>query len=162
MICKAYKKLVVIAIQEEYLTIISNQIKEIFGDVLSIRAITVKDIAMKSIHTDELVLLSGEFILQIVKSFLPDRAHFVIAKRSLNFVNMKELLKLPKGKHILVVNDTKINTEETIRELKESVFEHYYLSLIHISEPTRLGMISYAVFCLKKKKKKIKKEKIAH
>src|SRR5450756_1727734 len=24
------------------------------------------------------------------------------------------------------------------------------LSLIHISEPTRLGMISYAVFCLKK------------
>src|SRR5665648_425367 len=33
------------------------------------------------------------------------------------------------------------------------------LSLIHISEPTRLGMISYAVFCLKKKKKKIKKTK---
>src|SRR5450756_3204860 len=30
------------------------------------------------------------------------------------------------------------------------------LSLIHISEPTRLGMISYAVFCLKKKKKKNK------
>src|SRR5450756_3169237 len=29
----------------------------------------------------------------------------------------------------------------------------YELSLIHISEPTRLGMISYAVFCLKKKKK---------
>jgi len=28
-----------------------------------------------------------------------------------------------------------------------------HLSLIHISEPTRLGMISYAVFCLKKKKR---------
>ena len=26
----------------------------------------------------------------------------------------------------------------------------FRLSLIHISEPTRLGMISYAVFCLKK------------
>src|SRR5450756_1495636 len=35
----------------------------------------------------------------------------------------------------------------------------YNLSLIHISEPTRLGMISYAVFCLKKKKKKKKKNK---
>src|SRR5450756_599974 len=32
--------------------------------------------------------------------------------------------------------------------------KHMGLSLIHISEPTRLGMISYAVFCLKKKKKK--------
>ena len=28
-----------------------------------------------------------------------------------------------------------------------------FLSLIHISEPTRLRRISYAVFCLKKKKK---------
>src|SRR5678816_1002215 len=28
----------------------------------------------------------------------------------------------------------------------------YHLSLIHISEPTRLLSISYAVFCLKKKK----------
>ena len=27
-----------------------------------------------------------------------------------------------------------------------------YLSLIHISEPTRQAEISYAVFCLKKKK----------
>eukprot|EP00658_Telonema_sp_P-2_P000741 TRINITY_DN10266_c0_g1_i6.p1 TRINITY_DN10266_c0_g1~~TRINITY_DN10266_c0_g1_i6.p1 ORF type:complete len:477 (+),score=99.93 TRINITY_DN10266_c0_g1_i6:197-1627(+) len=32
------------------------------------------------------------------------------------------------------------------------------LSLIHISEPTRLLSISYAVFCLKKKKKKNKKQ----
>src|SRR5678815_2598804 len=31
----------------------------------------------------------------------------------------------------------------------------YILSLIHISEPTRLLSISYAVFCLKKKKIKI-------
>src|SRR5450756_582773 len=34
-----------------------------------------------------------------------------------------------------------------------AVAETWDLSLIHISEPTRLGMISYAVFCLKKKKK---------
>eukprot|EP00658_Telonema_sp_P-2_P030287 TRINITY_DN2289_c0_g1_i3.p2 TRINITY_DN2289_c0_g1~~TRINITY_DN2289_c0_g1_i3.p2 ORF type:complete len:107 (-),score=17.45 TRINITY_DN2289_c0_g1_i3:66-386(-) len=31
---------------------------------------------------------------------------------------------------------------------------YVFLSLIHISEPTRLLSISYAVFCLKKKKKK--------
>ena len=31
-----------------------------------------------------------------------------------------------------------------------------HLSLIHISEPTRQAEISYAVFCLKKKKKKNK------
>ena len=34
------------------------------------------------------------------------------------------------------------------------VYNHMYLSLIHISEPTRRTPISYAVFCLKKKKNK--------
>ena len=34
-----------------------------------------------------------------------------------------------------------------------------YLSLIHISEPTRRTPISYAVFCLKKKNSKKKKHK---
>src|SRR5678816_3555893 len=37
-----------------------------------------------------------------------------------------------------------------------------HLSLIHISEPTRLLSISYAVFCLKKKKKKKNKHKILY
>src|SRR5678809_34375 len=41
-------------------------------------------------------------------------------------------------------------------ELKQKVarlIKKYDLSLIHISEPTRQAEISYAVFCLKKKKK---------
>ena len=37
-----------------------------------------------------------------------------------------------------------------ILDVDETVLD---LSLIHISEPTRLRRISYAVFCLKKKKK---------
>src|SRR5450756_2509464 len=36
------------------------------------------------------------------------------------------------------------------RSLVEKDVPDIALSLIHISEPTRLGMISYAVFCLKK------------
>src|SRR5674536_378280 len=36
------------------------------------------------------------------------------------------------------------------------------LSLIHISEPTRLLSISYAVFCLKKKKTKLKNMQKIH
>ena len=46
--------------------------------------------------------------------------------------------------------------EALVRLVRWSVRYHathadYMLSLIHISEPTRLGMNSYAVFCLKKK-----------
>eukprot|EP00658_Telonema_sp_P-2_P083206 TRINITY_DN8951_c0_g1_i3.p1 TRINITY_DN8951_c0_g1~~TRINITY_DN8951_c0_g1_i3.p1 ORF type:complete len:477 (-),score=112.25 TRINITY_DN8951_c0_g1_i3:6-1436(-) len=58
-----------------------------------------------------------------------------------------------------------LQAAKTHREVKSTPIEWvnqareyiYYLSLIHISEPTRLLSISYAVFCLKKKKKKILK-----
>ena len=39
-------------------------------------------------------------------------------------------------------------------EQQSDEYKEYVLSLIHISEPTRRTPISYAVFCLKKKKKK--------
>src|SRR5665648_1190405 len=50
--------------------------------------------------------------------------------------------------------DPLINVDWARRILKNAGIDAdaYILSLIHISEPTRLGMISYAVFCLKKKK----------
>ena len=41
-------------------------------------------------------------------------------------------------------------------EKQTNVHIDWTLSLIHISEPTRLRRISYAVFCLKKKTKKKK------
>src|SRR5450756_1013904 len=54
--------------------------------------------------------------------------------------------------HDVVVEVTPTNIENGepgLTHLREALKN---LSLIHISEPTRLGMISYAVFCLKKKK----------
>src|SRR5450756_2921706 len=47
-----------------------------------------------------------------------------------------------------------VATGHDLSEILCVVVDDLILSLIHISEPTRLGMISYAVFCLKKKKKK--------
>ena len=41
---------------------------------------------------------------------------------------------------------------ETAKQLNNPISSVWNLSLIHISEPTRLRRISYAVFCLKKKK----------
>src|SRR5678816_2365483 len=51
-----------------------------------------------------------------------------------------------------VRNGKRLVTDGPFAETREQL-GGYYLSLIHISEPTRLLSISYAVFCLKKKKK---------
>ena len=57
-------------------------------------------------------------------------------------INMKKLITL-----FLISNFGFCQDIDHIKKLDTI----YILSLIHISEPTRLGMISYAVFCLKKK-----------
>ena len=50
--------------------------------------------------------------------------------------------------------DSKYETQNLIRPNDPVlVIKNEGLSLIHISEPTRLRRISYAVFCLKKKSK---------
>src|SRR5450759_5469042 len=59
---------------------------------------------------------------------------------------MRVLLRplIPKDRDALVALFTTLPAEE-ISYFRSAVAN---LSLIHISEPTRLGMISYAVFCL--------------
>ena len=68
---------------------------------------------------------------------------FVRIADKLNFTKVAEELYItaPAVAHHII----------NLEELNTSLF---ILSLIHISEPTRQAEISYAVFCLKKKKKK--------
>src|SRR5665647_1074897 len=84
-----------------------------------------------------------------------------------NFMNIAELFSL-KGKVALVTGggrgigkfiatglaEAGADLILTSRKLKnlEATAKELELSLIHISEPTRRTPISYAVFCLKKKK----------
>ena len=59
------------------------------------------------------------------------------------------LIASSKGREALIIDPVLENVSDYIILLKE-----LDLSLIHISEPTRQAEISYAVFCLKKKKNK--------
>src|SRR5665648_1187556 len=64
-----------------------------------------------------------------------------------------DLKSLLDGNNLFVAFKGALTEQYVLQQLIASrKVTPYYLSLIHISEPTRLGMISYAVFCLKKKK----------
>src|SRR5665213_4009181 len=56
----------------------------------------------------------------------------------------------PPRTHLQMIQDVHTKAGQNPR----AVFDFLYLSLIHISEPTRQAEISYAVFCLKKKNKR--------
>ena len=83
-------------------------------------------------------------------------------RRILDFVEKGDLIRIKNGYYAVRLSD--FSEEELIARLfPDCVLNletalYAYLSLIHISEPTRQAEISYAVFCLKKKKK-AKKQK---
>src|SRR5665648_1153761 len=92
--------------------------------------------AMKDDNTEDFTQAFGEFQTNIQETVMQE-AHLMVQAA-----------------------DTTVLTSRGVRQLTSAENKYYegvILSLIHISEPTRLGMISYAVFCLKKKKHKHQK-----
>ena len=72
-----------------------------------------------------------------------------IAGMIITFVLCYELISMVTERN----NMHEIDTWMFFKWVFKSFIAVYLLSLIHISEPTRQAEISYAVFCLKKKKK---------
>ena len=102
-----------------------------------------------------LALLSLAAVL-ISKSSLLDVDEVVVVGAD---SELEELIvtvaNIPKSKPILEVDTQAISARvKRIPNVKDAKVSRSLggLSLIHISEPTRLRCISYAVFCLKKKK----------
>eukprot|EP00658_Telonema_sp_P-2_P081257 TRINITY_DN8287_c0_g1_i14.p1 TRINITY_DN8287_c0_g1~~TRINITY_DN8287_c0_g1_i14.p1 ORF type:complete len:765 (+),score=256.47 TRINITY_DN8287_c0_g1_i14:127-2421(+) len=77
---------------------------------------------------------------------------------SIPLVVMQTDEKQVQDVHENVQQDRKLAIEACIVRVMKARVTMQHLSLIHISEPTRLLSISYAVFCLKKKKKKKNKK----
>lgn len=120
-------KLVVIAIQEFYAKSISTQLRVIFEDIASVRAMTIKELKADAIGDDEIVLLSGQLIEPLVRPFMPKNVKCLIVERGINFTKAKQLLSIPSGSKIFVVNDTKKNTDEVVQELRQSLGRHQYI-----------------------------------
>eukprot|EP00831_Metopus_contortus_P056140 TRINITY_DN477_c0_g2_i1.p2 TRINITY_DN477_c0_g2~~TRINITY_DN477_c0_g2_i1.p2 ORF type:complete len:117 (-),score=9.98 TRINITY_DN477_c0_g2_i1:87-437(-) len=98
-------------------------------------------IVSQSHSTDErLLLMAADYNLGLVYSWLN--------VKTLNVSTFSVLSGLSRLRYISFSNH---RTSQRIVGIIDTTQD---LSLIHISEPTRPLYISYAVFCLKKKKKK--------
>ncbi len=121
------RELVVLTIQADYLAKVVEQLQMIFGDLIAIRPLQFNSLAVEKIHPHETVFSTTEGIIRTAKKLFPKTRRFITAKRSINLVNTGELLSITPGKRVLVINDTKANTESTVNELIESGFRHDYL-----------------------------------
>ncbi|MFF2450741.1 sigma 54-interacting transcriptional regulator [Neobacillus sp. NPDC058068] len=123
---KSNRAIHIIAIQENYLEEITKQMKDVLGHEIMIRPTALKELRANMVHDDDIVVLSHHMIKGLVSQLIPADCPCIIAKRDVNFANARELINLPPGQKILVVNDTKTNIEETVASLRETIFEHEY------------------------------------
>src|SRR5665648_1166061 len=86
---------------------------------------------------------------EVEKRILSKSGNVIILDRLQDPGNIGTIIRTAEAagyKGVIVLKGTAdVYSPKVIRAAAGSVFR---LSLIHISEPTRLGMISYAVFCL--------------
>lgn len=137
------RKVNIIAIQEKYLDTITKQVKEIIGDNVQIHSVTVKDLHRDTVASDDIVVISNNQVKGLVTQLIPKECPIIIAKRDINYTNTRELLNLPPGQHILVVNDNISNSNETVQSLRETIFEHKYYA--YLPEETIPETINYIV-----------------
>ena len=124
---------------------VDQRIKKRFGDMLDLAAIA----------EDYIVFYNGPKC----GASAPDHAHFQAGNKG--FLPLEQEWRNKKAGKIVTyrtaslsyLDDAPRTTLVIETGNREDAIALFNLSLIHISEPTRLGMISYAVFCLKKKKK---------
>jgi hypothetical protein len=116
----------IIAYQEKSLERLVKQIQEVLGPHITIKPTTLKEIHPEMVHANDIVFLSHPMIKGIVNKIIPPECPCIVAKRDINFASCRELINLPPGQKILVVNDTKKAIEEAVTSLRETIHEHDY------------------------------------
>lgn len=124
------KRLFIIGIQEENLNYLKKQMEYIFGGHMPVKGITLKEITYSSISPNDVVLLSAFEIKEIVKPFLPESCEVMVSRRTINIINLKNIITMQKKSRFLVVNDNPGTIDETVEDLGNVLPEHEFLPYV--------------------------------
>ncbi|HYE82203.1 MAG TPA: sigma 54-interacting transcriptional regulator [Clostridia bacterium] len=115
------RSVLIVAYQRNTLKRLVKQLQEIgFQNYFNIDGRTVDELFLSTAKGYNLIVLSSKVILPMVKPYLTKEIPYIIAKRTIDYANIQELLAIPKGMRILLVSDLKEASEETIVTLKEA------------------------------------------
>ncbi|MFD2044709.1 sigma-54 interaction domain-containing protein [Ornithinibacillus salinisoli] len=119
-------ELLVVAYRNTSLHAIINQLHDVgFTQHCNVRGILVDQ--METIYTPDLTLATSEVVYQMGKKCIQKDTPYIIARRSINFARIKQLLSLPKGSRVYLVNNMKDAAEEAINTLLEVGINHTYV-----------------------------------
>ncbi len=112
------KKLAVIGLQQTFLQMVYDQVRELARGKIHVRTVSLNDLDENPLDPDETILYFSKGLKTIVEKMFPECRQYVFARRENLIYNMRDLFALEPGRRILVVNDVKTNTDEMTADLQ--------------------------------------------
>lgn len=109
--------LLLVTLQERFLQRSHQQLAALLGDRLDIRPVSLNELTAAPPQPEETILYFAAGVRTMVERLFPGCGPFFQAGREICMWNLRELFLLEPGQHILVVNDSRANTEEMLRDL---------------------------------------------
>ena len=121
------KKILIISFGEHTGLSIKNQLHSIFNENLYIDNLNSSDDFDNNLDYD-LLIFSSEEIKNIFQPKINKSKDYVVLKRVIRHECIDEILKIERGKEVLLVNDTEESCKEVIDQLKNQGVDHikYY------------------------------------
>lgn len=102
-----------------------NQLREYLGQIINLQSLTI-DEGIETIPDADLLILSSHIIYEELcdLGFEFESKNYIIAKRTLNYEFIDQIVLLPHGTKTLFVSDANQATKEGIEALKEIGLDH--------------------------------------
>lgn len=117
------KKIYIISMSEYTGFSIKQQLEIIFEKEFYIECLNLNNYKEKYLDCD-LLIFSGEEVKDICDHILNDNINYIVSKRVIKHDYIDEILSIPRGTDVLLVNDAKSSCEEVIRQLKSQGLNH--------------------------------------
>lgn len=117
------KKLAIIAKSRSTCMALQEQLEHLLGNRVNITGYYLNGKISSNIHSD-VVLISSEEIYPQAYQYIYPQCPTIVARRSINYHEVEQLLEIPLGTNVLLVNDTPTTAQETIALLMALGFNH--------------------------------------
>lgn len=113
-------KITIVTLHDHTLRAIINQCCDLgMMEDFNIEGRTIGQLAYLPIARDSLIVTTSELLIPAIKPHLAETAPIIVAQRCINHTNIRNMLEIPRGMKVLLVNDGKDRALETIDLLKE-------------------------------------------
>ncbi|MGG0175844.1 sigma 54-interacting transcriptional regulator [Gottfriedia acidiceleris] len=135
--------IVLITVLKETRKALHQQLAEMLSDLIDIESFSVEESIPKVFHST-LIVLPNKYTIETVKDFIGENCEVIIAKRTLNYENVDQLLFLPEGTQALYVNDNPETVYESIETMRQLGLNHIEY-IPYYPGKTNIQMIKLAI-----------------